>query len=335
VNSNNFAQSKALIRDFYNELEKDCDGKGATRVFNKYCAENYLWRGMHPFYEQHGPLAVAEVFWIPLCSAFNSLQRRQDVFMAGRNDIDSGETEWVCSMGHMMGLFDEEWLGINPTRKLVFLPYVEFHRIEDGKIQETAAFCDIIRVMQQADMYPLPPQTGATTINPPPRTHDGLMFETVPPEDGQKTLSLINRMVHELQSDGLHSGRDVLLRTWHDRMTWFGPAGIGATYTLDRYEKQHQGPFSRGLADITPGSHLCRFAEGNYGGFFGWANLSMTPSGGFMGMPASDRRTEMRVVDIYRREDDKLAENWIFIDILHFLYLQGLDVLARTRELQA
>jgi hypothetical protein len=36
----------------------------------------------------------------------------------------------------------------------------------------------------------------------------------------------------------------------------------------------------------------------------------------------------MRVVDMYRREGDKLAENWVFIDMLHFLKMQGVDVLA-------
>jgi hypothetical protein len=51
------------------------------------------------------------------------------------------------------------------------------------------------------------------------------------------------------------------------------------------------------------------------------------------GFPASDHPTEMRVVDIYRREGDKLSENWIFIDILHFLNLQGLDILGRMREI--
>ena len=41
----------------------------------------------------------------------------------------------------------------------------------------------------------------------------------------------------------------------------------------------------------------------------------------------------MRVVDIYRRDGDQLAENWVFIDLLHWLYMQGLDVLARMRQL--
>jgi hypothetical protein len=40
----------------------------------------------------------------------------------------------------------------------------------------------------------------------------------------------------------------------------------------------------------------------------------------------------MRIVDIYRRDGDKLAENWVFIDLLHYLSMQGLDVLARMRE---
>jgi hypothetical protein len=52
-----------------------------------------------------------------------------------------------------------------------------------------------------------------------------------------------------------------------------------------------------------------------------------------MGLPSSDKRTEMRVVDIYRREGDKLAENWIFIDMLHFLSMQGLDVLGRMKQI--
>ena len=41
----------------------------------------------------------------------------------------------------------------------------------------------------------------------------------------------------------------------------------------------------------------------------------------------------MQVVDIYRREGNKLAENWVFIDILHYLHEQGLDVLKRMRQI--
>ena len=71
----------------------------------------------------------------------------------------------------------------------------------------------------------------------------------------------------------------------------------------------------------------------NYAGFFGWPNLTNTPTGGFLGLPASDTAADMRVVDIYRRDGDKLAENWVLIDLPWWLKQQGLDVLERTRSI--
>lgn len=61
----------------------------------------------------------------------------------------------------------------------------------------------------------------------------------------------------------------------------------------------------------------------------GWPNLTVRNAGGYMGMPAGSAPADMRVIDMYRVEEGKLAENWIFIDLLHFLNMQGLDVLAR------
>ena len=52
-----------------------------------------------------------------------------------------------------------------------------------------------------------------------------------------------------------------------------------------------------------------------------------------MGLPGSGIPADMRVVDVYRRDGDKLAENWVFIDLANWLNMQGLDVLARMRQL--
>ena len=46
-------------------------------------------------------------------------------------------------------------------------------------------------------------------------------------------------------------------------------------------------------------------------------------------MPPYRDFADMRVVDIYRRKGDKLAENWVFIDLLHFLNMQGQDILGQ------
>ncbi len=327
-----FQDNKLLLLSFFDELDA-ASGDEIIKVLRCYTTEDYHWRGVHPFDEQSGANKVADAFWKPFRQAFTPIQRRQDVFMAGLNDVDGFKSEWVCSMGHLMGLFDKDWLGIPSTGKMGFLPYVEFNRINDSKISETAFFCDIISVMQQAGQNPLPLQTGAAFLTPGPRTHDGLLFDSQDSAEGKKTLNLINRMIGDLTSSDLHSSQAELAETWHDDMIWFGPAGIGAAFTLERYEEQHQGPFGDFLDDIEFHDHVCRLAEGNYGGFFGWPNLSMKPSGGFMGLPASGKRAQMRVVDIYRRDKEKLAENWIFIDLLHFLSMQGLDVLGRMKRI--
>jgi len=113
-------------------------------------------------------------------------------------------------------------------------------------------------------------------------------------------------------------------------MIWWGPAGIGATYTIERYNRQHSIPFDNALSvGYRFNGHIAKIAESDFGGFFGWANLTVRNSGGYMGMPAGPGGADMRVIDMYRHENGKLAENWVFIDILHYLNMQGLDVLAR------
>jgi len=168
-------------------------------------------------------------------------------------------------------------------------------------------------------------------VQPGPATHDGLLTEDVPWQEGQRTLTLINALISDLGqwNSGLSLAEE-LARTWLDDMIWWGPEGIGATYTIDRYAQQPAGPLRAAFAERSKTRHVCRLAEGHYGGFFGWPNFTATPTGGFMGMPATGQSGEFRVIDIYRRAGDKLAENWIFIDLLHFWLQQGVDILGRT-----
>ncbi len=327
-----FTEEKQIITDLYRDL--DTASPEATKAALKHhYAPNHIWRGYHPFDEIHGSEAVADQFWAPLKTALTHLQRRQDVFMAGKNEMDGFTSTWVVSMGHLMGLFDAPWLGIAPTGKMAFLRYCEFNKVENGQVTETAMYFDIPHLMMQAGLQPFPPQTAAHLVQPGPMTHDGLMFTPQPPDTGEKTLAAINAMITDLGqwNSGL-SLEDELRRTWHEDMIWWGPAGIGATYTIPRYAKQHSGPFRAGFTDRSKTNHICRMAEGHFGGFFGWPNFTATPTGGFMGMPATGKPGEFRVIDIYRRDGDKLAENWIFIDLLHFWKQQGVDILTRMAE---
>jgi len=145
---------------------------------------------------------------------------------------------------------------------------------------------------------------------------------------------LLNHMVADLSllndSGSMGCPPEVLEETWSPDMLWYGPGGIGATYTIERYQEQHQLPFRAGLTDKKLNGHVCRFAEGNYACFFGWPNLSNTPIGGWLGLPGGNINCDMQVVDVYRREGDKLIENWVLLDIPFWLSQQGVDVFKRT-----
>ena len=331
--------AKRVVLDYYEALDAAEPG-ALAEVLRKHTADDYRWRGVHPFGELDGADAVSDAFWEPTRNAFRGLQRRPDVFLAGTNTIADESQTWVCQMGHLVGLFDQPWLDIPPTRRMALLRYAEFHRVDGDHIAETALFVDVISMMRQAGHYPLPPTTGAAHIHAGPRTHDGVHLDDCDAIDGETTLALVERMIddHTRANEAGNATGDnrmptaVMAETWHDDMIWWGPDGIGTTYTIDRYQQQHQYPFRFNLADKRFNGHVARFAEGNYACFFGWANLTNTPTGGFLGLPGSTP-ADMRVVDVYRREGDKLAENWVFIDLPHWLDQQGLDVLARMRQL--
>ena len=322
-----FQAEKELVRRYYAALDSGADISG-------FCSDTMVWRGFHPFGLVTGPAEVQDQFWRPLQAALTPIQRRMDIFMAGRNQMDGKASTWVASMGHLMGLFDAPWLGIAPTRKIAMLRYAAFHKVVDGQIVDEAMYFDLPHLMVQAGYRPFGPQTAAELVQPGPMTHAGLMFDPQPPEAGVATLAAINAMISDLGTWGLGLPlEDELRRTWAEDMIWWGPTGIGATYTIPRYAAQHSGPFRAAFADRSGTGHICRMAEGAFGGFFGWPNFRAKHVGGFMGMPASDTPIEFRVIDMYRAGGSKLHENWVFIDLLHVWNQLGTDLLTRSVEI--
>jgi hypothetical protein len=324
-----YQDEKCRVRAFHDELTA-APADGVAEVLAKYAAPDWRWRGTHPFGRRTGPAEVGEVFWAPIKSAFRRLQRRPDIFFAGCAS-EGDESVWVVESGHVMGLFDRTWLTLQPTGRIAMLRYAEFNRIESGLITDTTLFVDIPNLMWQTGQYPLPFPTGAHLVMPGPMTHDGLQYGPQDPATGAATLRAIEALL--CNEIARHDPEEAtkLSRVWHEDMIWWGPGGIGASYTIERYIAQHCKPFDDGLVHDAgpPRERLCCVAEGNYGGFFGWSNYHLSSIGGYLGMTAGNRSVPMPFVDLYRVIDGKLAENWVFIDILGFLADQGLDVLGR------
>lgn len=328
-----FQFEKNLVLNYLKELDKAVP-ESVAEVINKYASPNFHLRCVHPFNDLVGAENIANKLWIPIKKSFAPIQRRMDIFYAGTNSIDNHKTKWVTIMGHLLGIFNEPFLGIRPNHKAAMLRYAEFYRVENEKIVEGSFFLDVMNFMQQLGLNIIPESTGLVGITPGPMTHDGLQFEKKDKQEGIDTLNLIERMANRLVGGGMKSIQSELKLDWVDDMIWWGPGGIGASYTIEGYIKGHTAPFQEGLEFVDFPGHIVRNAEGNFGGWFGWPNILMKAKGNYLGLTsASEKISEMRVVDLYRRDKNKLAENWIFIDHLHFLKGLGIDLLDRYHNL--
>ncbi len=327
------AAAKAVVLEHFEALDQ-AEASDSADALGRNTSANCRFHFVHPFNEAVGAQEASRLFWEPIKACFSPLQRRQDIFFAGRNRVDQERSVWVISMGHLLGLFDHPFLGVRPTRHATMLRYAEFNQVENGKIVDNTVFFDVLNFMHQAGAEALPPSTGATMVTPGPRTHDGLLFGDHPAEEGKTTLDLILRMIDRLVAADVKTTKTDLELDWTEDMIWWGPGGIGAPYTQSRYLEQHTGPFEDGLEWGHHCGHKMQCGEGSYGGFFGWPSLVVRSTGGYIGLaPAVERQTSMRVVDLYRRANGLLAENWNFIDQLHFLDQNGVDLIARQKAL--
>ena len=310
-------------------------GPDPAAACGRWLAPDCAWHGPHPINELQGAQAVADGFWAPLQSAFADLERRPDIFMAGHWDgrLDGGAGCWVASTGHYLGSFCADWLGIPATGEPASLRYGEFYRVEGGRIVEARVLLDIVDLARQAGRPLLPRPTGLEGLVPGPRLHNGLLLAPSDAAAGQASLALVEAMIGGLmrydETDLKSMG---MARFWRGDMMWYGPGGIGTSRGIGGFERHHQAPFLHAFPDRKGGSHRARFAEDHFVATTGWPSVRATHVGDYLGVPASGRPIQMRVMDWWRREDRLLAENWVFIDLPHLMLQMGVDLMARLQR---
>ena len=324
--------AKSLFQDYISARDTAAPGGETSAACQTYLSPDHTYRGMRPFYDLAGPKTLADTIWTPLKSAMSAIQRRPDIHFASHADLDPSAGVWVVEMGNFLCDFTANWIGIPATGRTTYLPYATMSRIAGGAIVETVEFLDILAVLTQAGLNPFAEhQTGGMMMSPGPKTHDGLLRDPQPDELTRGTYDLTHAMLTDLALSYTSPG-DHLKRFWQPDMNWFGPTGIGASLSIPGYERGHTLPFEAKQDVAKIHDWELAVAEGNFSAFMWWPCLTLRNTGNYLGAPANDALAEMRVVDLYRRDGDKLAENWIFIDILHFLAEQGVELLADIGE---
>jgi hypothetical protein len=345
---------RTLARTPANEIES-----AAAAVYAKSaeCAVS------HPINQLRGDVELIGGFLRPLKQALPDLERRDDIVLAG----EFGERQWIAATGYYYGTLVQDWIGLPASNQWLYLRFGEFYQLEGGKVVDAYVLLDVIDVMRQLGINPLPPGRGVESLCPGPATHDGVLLTTQADDKSRRSGELVDQMIVEglMSYDQVNHASIGMERYWHPNMMWYGPAGIGTTRGLEGFLAYHQHPWqeaypdyvaqpagidvSKGLAGLRRyheqpwqkldpsykgGRDLARIAEGHYAAWSGWPAICATHSGRpLFGLEASGNRCTVRIMDFWRRDGDLLAENWVFIDIPHMLLQLGQDVLAAGRDL--
>ena len=322
------------------------------RLLDSLYAPEAQWRGSHPINEMLGVVAIAARVWTPLLAAFSDLERRDMIVTGGAYQ----GRDYVAMAGHYCGTFRRNWLGIPATGRPVFIRYGEVHQVADGRIIQSNCLWDVLDVIRQAGFWPLAPSLGTEGMWPGPITGDGLVLRETDPAESAASIAQTLAMHETLgfYDDLKGEGRDGLLnmpqkKHWHQKMMWYGPAGIGTTRGLQGFVDYHQLPFRRAfpkrkgggqwdeIANMKVahgGGHYIRIGDGPYSVTGGWPSVFAMHSGpDFLGLAATGKPVTMRVMDFYLHHEGLIRENWVPLDVLDLLMQMGVDVLARMQTI--
>ncbi len=301
----------------------------ARALFSEGCQVDVA----HPVNALTGVEAVVDGYFAPLSRAIHGAHRRDLMFLGGPNRRAVGG-DWCASVTHVVGTFAEPLFGIPPSGKLVFLRVGEFWRVEDGRVTQARLIPDLIDLMRQAGRMPLPMELGHELIWPAPATQDRLLPAG---GHGAQTLDLVEAMLADLRAYDPETfsskGQTGPNGYWAEDMFWYGPGGIGSTFTYEGFDRDHRVAFLTAFPDRVGGDHYCRIGDGDYAAVSGWPSMTMTFQGDYLGQKADGRPLTLRVMDFYRCAGGQVAENWVLLDYVDLFRQMGRDLIAEAAAL--
>ena len=292
-------------------------------------AEGCDWHVSRPVEALPGPEGVRDGFLAPLRAALRGLHRRDLTWIGGNNRREEGGW-WCAGMCHYAGIHVAPLWGVPPSGRLAMLRSGEFHRLEKGRVVKARVILDLPGLMLQGGTNPFGRSLGAELAFPPPATQDGVCPD---PAGGAASLDAVEGMLGDLHvydpATGGSANQTGEGGWWAEDMLWWGPAGIGSNFRWEGFVADHRAPFLHAFPDRRGGNHYARIGDGAYAAVSGWPSMTMTHRGEYLGTPATDRALTLRVMDFYRLGGGRIAENWVFLDLVDLFHQMGVELLPR------
>ncbi len=107
----------------------------------RYFHEDFLWRGNQGSGTKRGLDAFRRNWQLPLRAAFTERDYITEEYLA--------DGDWAACFGHIEATHSGPFMGIAPTGKRVRIPYMDFWRIEAGRIKDNPVSVDFASVLAQ------------------------------------------------------------------------------------------------------------------------------------------------------------------------------------------
>lgn len=120
--------------------DHEIDGMGA------FFAQTFRWLGNAGCGTKNGLTAFQENWQRPFQAAFSDKVCIDEARLA--------EGQWMAAFGRQEATHSGEFMGIEPTGKRVEIRYMDFWKVEDGKIVDNYVMVDFPHVMQQLGVDP-------------------------------------------------------------------------------------------------------------------------------------------------------------------------------------
>lgn len=237
-----FVESKNIVKSFYDGI-KSATAKTIGDLVDTYYHEEVVWNGPQPFNTIKGRDALKQQFWQPYKQAMPDLQKNTFMHLAGLNHFGQ-QNEWVVSSGHYVGSFDNDFVDIPASKGITWVCYIEFNRLQDGKIIETYTIIDMLDLIRQSGISFIP-ALAPEVIIPGPSTNDGVIPGICKEEDTKQTFQIIYDMIYKglMTYEDVGMGNMGLENYFSKDFIWFGPCGIGTTKGIKGFENYHQNHF--------------------------------------------------------------------------------------------
>jgi predicted ester cyclase len=119
---------------------EDALGRGETDM-TPYFTPDFLWRGNRGAGTKRGIEEFRRNWQRPLRAAFTDRVYRTEKMIA--------DGDWAACFGHIEATHSGPFMGIAATGKRVRIPYMDFWRVENGRIADNPVFVDMAEIVFQ------------------------------------------------------------------------------------------------------------------------------------------------------------------------------------------